>query len=109
MKQTKKKMPEICVTFDAVNSLFGVDYTVKERREMKVSSGVMPWERMDALVGLFEDMEWNEKEDQMDRMMEHEADEEEDAFEDIYQWIEPETMHYPLDLLLDYVGVKPEV
>eukprot|EP01083_Nonionella_stella_P152110 487179_1 len=102
-------LTEICVTFDAVNSKIGVDYTVKDRREMKVSNGVTQWERMDALVGLFEDMEWNEKEDQMDRIMEHEADEEEDAFEDIEQWIEPETMPDPLDLFLDYVGVKPEV
>eukprot|EP01083_Nonionella_stella_P293780 999058_1 len=64
---------EICVTFDVVNSRIAVDYTVKDRREIKVSDGVKSWQRMESLVELFGDVLWSEigceKQDEMDMNM----------------------------------------
>eukprot|EP01083_Nonionella_stella_P064388 167733_1 len=58
-------LTEICVTFDAVNNKINVDYTVKDRREIKVSDGIKSWKRVESLVELFEDVLWNEKEDEL--------------------------------------------
>eukprot|EP01083_Nonionella_stella_P293781 999063_1 len=93
---------EICVTFDAVNSKIGVGYTVKDRREIKTSDGVTPWERMESLVELFEDVDaiWNENEDEMDMNMDDHIqgeEEEEETFDDIEQWVDPATNSDPLE------------